>query len=355
MKQPLFALVVLALAVTLVSCSTSYTDLEITTAPEITTPDSTTPDQPEEDGAIVILDHAGREVTLPTTAQRLVSGYTVTTSIFIGLGLEEQLVGIEMKAETRPLYPLAAPHLLEVPGVGTSKEFDIEGTMALAPDLVVLPIRLVESAETFAEMGINAICVNPENDALLAEAVDMIARATGTEDRARDLLTMGTETLAEVAIRIADQSAPRVYFSSESDLLATAGAQMYQSTLIEQIHAENVASTIEETYWANISYEQLIAYNPDYIIIAPAASYGVEDVLSDPNLQSLDCVKENRVVQMPYAVESWDLPMPSSYLGSLWMASVFYPDSYSNQDFLDEVVAYYQEFYDFDVDTTQLQ
>ena len=35
-----------------------------------------------------------------------------------------------------------------------------------------------------------------------------------------------------------------------------------------------------DTYWANISYEQLLAWNPDYIIIAADATYSVDDVIN---------------------------------------------------------------------------
>ena len=48
------------------------------------------------------------------------------------------------QADSRPIYSLAAPELLELPSVGTAKEFDLEGCAALEPDLVVLPLKLKE-------------------------------------------------------------------------------------------------------------------------------------------------------------------------------------------------------------------
>ena len=72
-------------------------------------PDGSVP----QDGPITLNDHAGRTVTLEEPAQRIVSSYYLSTSLLIALGLKDNLVGIEMKADTRQLFKLAAPELLD--------------------------------------------------------------------------------------------------------------------------------------------------------------------------------------------------------------------------------------------------
>ena len=42
----------------------------------------------------------------------------------------DKMVGIEAKADKRAIYKLAAPDLIELPSVGTAKEFDLEGCAA---------------------------------------------------------------------------------------------------------------------------------------------------------------------------------------------------------------------------------
>lgn len=39
----------------------------------------------------------------------------------------------------RPIYALAAPEMLVLPGVGSMKEFNAEAALELEPDLVLLP------------------------------------------------------------------------------------------------------------------------------------------------------------------------------------------------------------------------
>ena len=110
---------------------------------------------------VTVTDQAGRQVTIESQPETLVSGYYITTSLLIALGLQDELVGIEAKADTRPIYALSAPELLELPSVGTAKEFDLEGCAALAPDLVILPLKLESAADSLAELGIPALLVNP--------------------------------------------------------------------------------------------------------------------------------------------------------------------------------------------------
>lgn len=66
---------------------------------------------------------------------------------------------------------------------------------------------------------------------------------------------------------------------------------MYQDTLLTNAGGKNVASELTDTYWANVSYEQILTWNPEYIIIAADASYSVDDVLNDANLANCTAIK----------------------------------------------------------------
>ena len=50
------------------------------------------------------------------------------------------------------------------------KEFDVEGCAALEPDLVILPLKAKESAQTLETLGIRVLVVNPESTELLKES-----------------------------------------------------------------------------------------------------------------------------------------------------------------------------------------
>ena len=128
--------------------------------------------QPAQPGPITVADQAGREVTLDAPAERIVSCYYLVTASLLTLGQKDKVVGVELKADSRELYKLAAPEFLDLPGVGSGKETNIEAIAALEPDLVLLPKKQLEAAETLAGLGIPTAVVEPESyESFNADAV----------------------------------------------------------------------------------------------------------------------------------------------------------------------------------------
>lgn len=296
---------------------------------------------------VTLVDQAGREVTIAEKPEHLVSGYYISSSLLIALGLEENLVGIEAKADKREIYALSAPELIALPSVGTAKSFDLEGCAALEPDLVILPLKLKDAAATLETLGIPTLLVNPENQELLSEMTLLIGEATDTQDAAQALLdfTAAQKTRLEAALENAQK--PSVYLAGNSSLLSTAGSAMYQSDMIRLAGGENVAAEIADAYWVEISYEQLLTWNPEVIVLASDATYTVEDVLADPNLADCAAVKNAQVYQMPGKAEAWDSPVPSGILGSIWLSGVLHPELFSADDCAALIDSFYETFYGF--------
>ena len=358
MKKILSLLLAAAMIFSLAACGQSGKTEE---APKTETPAASAPAQPAPEAEkpaseaaepvshypVTVTDHAGREVVIEEEPQKLVSGYYISTSLLIALGLDEKMVGIEAKADKRAIYKLAAPELIELPNVGTAKEFDLEGCVALEPDLVILPLKLKNAVETLEGLGIDVLLVNPENQELLTDMIHMIAAATETEEEAEALLGFTAEQEGYLAELLAGAETPTVYLAGNSSMLSTAGSAMYQSDMIRLAGGATVAAEIQDTYWVEIDYEQLLAWDPAYIILASDADYTVEDVLADPNLASCAAVVNGNVYQMPSKAEAWDSPVPSGILGALWLANVLHGDLLTEADCTAKVDKYYETFYGF--------
>ena len=297
---------------------------------------------------VTLTDAAGREVTIEEAPERLVSGYYIATSALIALGQKDKLVGIEAKAKSRPIYALSAPELIDLPNVGSAKEFDLEGCAALEPDLAVLPLRLKDAAETLAELGVNVLLVNPESLEELKETVALLAAATGADGSA--LLGFCEEKEAFLNELLSDAPRPRVYLAGNGSYLSTAGGEMYQSAMIELGGGENVAAELGDSYWTEVSYEQILAWNPEVIVIAADAEYTKDELMADAQLQDVDAVQSGRVYALPSGVEAWDSPVPGALLGSLWMASQIHGDLYPWESFTADAQAFYERFYGIEVD-----
>ena len=267
---------------------------------------------------LTVTDQAGRTVTFDKAPEKIASSYYISTSLLIALGLTDKLVGIEAKANTRNIYKLAAPSAVNLPNMGTAKEFNTEACVAAAPDVVFLPIKLKKAADTLDALGIKAVVVNPEDQSLLKECITLAGTITNTYGRATAL----------------------------NNSIDT-GSHMYQDTLLTNAGGKNVASELTDTYWANVSYEQILTWNPEYIIIAADASYSVDDVLNDANLANCTAIKNKNVVKLPNDTEAWDSPVPGSFLGSIYIAHILHPDKITKDFYESCVTEFYKNFYGF--------
>ena len=337
MKKLLALLLALLMLLSVAACSDS--EEEVTAEDPVTEEAAHYP--------ITVTDQAGREVTIEDAPETLVSGYYISSSALIALGQEDKFVGIEAKADKRPIYSLAAPELISLPSVGTAKEFDLEGCLALEPDLVVLPMKLKDAAATLEEMGVDVLLVNPESRQQLSEMVALLAAALDCEDKAAELEGFVGEVEMLLNDWLDGAEEPLVYLAGNSSFLSTAGSAMYQSDLIDLAGGVNVAAEIEDTYWTEVSYEQVLTWDPEYIILASDASYTASDVLADSALADCTAVKNGNVYQMPASAEAWDSPVPGGILGAVWTASVLHPELVS-ADVVDMTVeTFYATFYDF--------
>lgn len=298
---------------------------------------------------VTLTDQAGREIVMEP-AQTIVSCYYITTYATIALGLSDRVIGLEMKADSRPIYQMAAPQLLDLPNVGSLKEFNVEAAAALEPDLVLMPVKLSSYADTLTDLGINVLVVDPETQEQMEEMLTLIAAACGVEDRAQALLDYYDEKLEQVG-SYTYETLPRVYMGSNSSYLETAPGAMYQSDLISLAGGENVAQDLEGDYWTEVSYETILSMDPEVIIVPCGAAYTAEDISGDAQLAEVTAVKNGRVYQMPQEIEEWDSPVPSGILGVLWLTSVLHDDVYSFETFQADAVDYYEQFYGFTLDT----
>ena len=294
---------------------------------------------------VTVTDQAGREVTIEKEPSSIVSGYYISSSLLIALGLKDKIVGIEAKADKRPIYKLAAPELTELPNVGTAKEFNLETCAALSPDLVILPMKLKDAAQSLTDLGITVLLVNPESQDLLTEMINTIATATNTNSEAAKLLAYIDSQKDMLTSALSGVEPESVYLAGNSSFLSTAGPSMYQSSIIELAGGKNAADSITDTYWAEISYEQLLAWDPSYIIIASDAEYTVDDVMNDPNLAECTAVKNSHVYAIPGDVEALDSPVPAGILASVWLAGILHPDQVSTDTYTTEMTNYYETFY----------
>lgn len=307
-------------------------------------------------GPITVTDQAGREVTLEAPAKKIVSCYYLVTASLLTLGQKDKIVGIEMKASSRELYKLCAPEFLELPGVGSGKETNIEAIAALEPDLVLLPNKQVEAADTLAGLGIPTAVVEPETYEAFCGLLNMLGALCGCGDAAQELINYYDGIVDRVTgLTLAEGvEKPTVYLCGEASYLRTCAGGMYQREMIDMAGGTCVSAGLEGAKWADISAEQLAAWDPEVIFSVSYAEYALDDIRNDAALAGLKAVAEDRLYTVPSEIEAWDYPQPSSILGLLWMAHILHPELVTEEDYVKEARQFYQTYFGVEITRAQM-
>ena len=336
----------------LVGCTnhTVSTEQTSTSTENVQESSTSTSNEVVQSETMTVVDQLGRTVEVPREINRIVSSYYISSSLLIALGAEDKVVGLEMKADTREIYKKAAPEFLELPGVGTSKSISVEETLALKPDLVILPYRLEEFVEQFEALDIPVIVVEPESMDQFLESITLIGTAIGEEEKAEALLNYYEEKIAEISsLTEGLEERPRVYMSGGSSAFTTCTSNMYQNDLIHLAGGQNVSEALTDGYWANVSAEQILAWDPEFIFNVNYASYDISELTKDAQLAPVSAIKENRVYTFPSVLEAWDYPTPSSILGILWLTHQLHPELYSVEAYTQDAQDFYKTFYEIEI------
>jgi iron complex transport system substrate-binding protein len=266
-----------------------------TAAPPTAAPASTAA-PPTAAAGITITDVAGRTVTIAATPERLISLAPSTTEILFAIGLASKLVATDDFSD----YPAEANNLPKIGGLNAAYNF--EQIVALKPDLIFAAgITPPETITKLEELKLPVVVVGAENtsfDSVFAD-IALVGQATGQVEQAAQVTTAMQDQLAALKAKLAAAKAkPLVYWELDATDPAkpySVGPGNFVGDMITLAGGTNVFEQAESPF-PQISAEQVVAANPDVIILSDAA-YGitVESVLQRPGWQVIAAVKQQRV------------------------------------------------------------
>ena len=229
------------------------------------------------ESAVTVTDMAGREVRLDAPATRIVALTASDCEILFALGAGDALVGRGTYCD----YPAEA---LTIPVVESGMNTNIEQIVALKPQLVLMN-TMAQSKEQLAVLeaaGIQILVSNATDIAGIYDSIEIIGTVTGNEAEARVLVENMQASFVEIAQNSEKNGAQTVYFevSPLQYGLWTAGSGTFMDELATLLGLENAFSDV--TGWGEISQEQVLERNPDYIVTI--AMYLGEGVLPDAEI-----------------------------------------------------------------------
>jgi len=247
-------------------------------------------------GPINLTDGLNRQVTLNGPAQKIVSLAPSNTELLYEVGAGAQVIGRDDFSD----FPAEAKAL---PSVGGSMgNYNLEAITALKPDLVLAAqINTPEQVKSLEDLGITVYYLNNPKDLNgLYQNLQIVGTLTGKTDQAAALVQSLQARVQTVQTKLAAITThPKVYYeldATDPTKPYTAGPGSYVDTLLQMAGGQNIGAALGSDY-AQISSEEVITQNPDFILLGDAA-YGVtvDSVGQRPGWSAINAVKNNQVL-----------------------------------------------------------
>lgn len=252
-------------------------------------------DNTQAEGKIQITDMFGREVSLAAPASKIVVLTPSDCEILYALGAGDTVIARGEYCN----YPEAVQ---SITALSSGSETNIEQIISLKPEVVLMNgmDQTKEQVEALENAGITVIENNAKNIDEVYTSIDIIGKTVGKEVEAAALIDSMKKGFSDIAAAAGDGGEKTVYFevSPLEYGLWTAGSGTFMDEISQMLGVKNVFSDIEG--WKEISQEQVIERNPDYIVtitmVAENGQSPSDEIMSRKGWESIKAVSSGKVI-----------------------------------------------------------
>lgn len=245
---------------------------------------------------IVVVDDAGRAVSLARPARRVVALLPAATETMVALGAADRLVG-------RTRYDTAAA-VAELPSVGGGLDPSLEVLVSLAPDLVIAweAGSDGELRRRLEQLGVAVFSVATRDTADVLALIGRVGELVGEADAAAALSERVRGELAAVVATVPSGPRPSVLYVLSLDPPLVAGTGNFLAELIGVAGGEPVALAAElEGRSPQVSLERILREDPDVLLmpVGEDAALSRERLVSAAGWRELRAVRRGQVATVP--------------------------------------------------------
>ena len=246
---------------------------------------------------VTVTDMTGREITLDEPATRIVALSASDCEILFAIGGGDALIG-------RGEYCDYPAEVLNVPSVESGMETNIEQIISLQPQVLLMSTmaQTTEQVEALENAGIHVVVSDAQDIEGVYTAIDMIGKLMGKEDNAKAVIDNMKKTFADVSEKATGDGTKTVYFevSPLEYGLWTAGSGTFMNEIAEMLGLKNAFDDV--VGWAEISEEQVLQRNPDYIVtITMYFGEGptpIEEIMARPGWNQVKAVQNGDILNL---------------------------------------------------------
>jgi iron complex transport system substrate-binding protein len=272
---------------------------------------------------ITVTDDNGNSATIAARPERIVSTAPANTETLFAIGVGDRVVGVSSLDEYPP----------EVAGIAKIGDYqaNTEAIVALDPDLVVGYSGNEEALAPLADAGVPVLIFNPTDLESVYANITAIGAATGAVEGAASVVESLRAYIREIQeAALATGESPTVFYALDNTLW-TCGPGSFVDELLTLANATNVAAqpkadgSAADAYY-QFSAEQLVAADPDVILLPGSIYTSAEEFTADPRFGSLTAVTEGRVFVIDDVIVT--LPGPRIGEGLKVLAEAIHPGAF---------------------------
>ena len=265
------------------------------------------------------VESCNRTVSFDAPPKRAISNDVNLTEMMLVLGLAEHMVGYtgisgwktldeEMRANVKQLPELSSKYPTKEVIVGANADFFFAGwnygmkvggevTPETLEPFGVKVYELTESCTHIMKKGKASI------DDMYADLLNL-GSIFNVEDKAEKLVRDYKAELKSFKDNLETGEPVRAFvYDSGEDTPFTAGLYAMPTALIEAAGGVNVMNGFEKS-WGTVTWEEVVAQNPEVIIIVNYGSVTAEQkrdfMMSNPAFANIEAVKNDRFVTLEY-------------------------------------------------------
>jgi len=282
-------------------------------------------------GSRAVTDMLGRRVLLPQRVERAVLLLSDAAKIVYSLGAWGSVVGVSRYCyEDRTLCQLV-PDINKLPSPGSGFDLNIEKLLALRPDVVVVwastSSRSHPLLKQITERGVPVVVLRCFGLGDVYRTVELLGEVFGRRRRAAEIVKQMKGVVAFVRERLKGvRRKPKVIWLWTQPTRLTGGVGL-TNDIIALAGGVNPAAKFAVPY-ATVSLEQIIAWNPEAIVIWESARYNRKGIIQDKRWRSVTAVRRGMVKKS----RSTGLWCPEIVLKLLDIAVWLHPDAFKGVD-----------------------
>lgn len=227
--------------------------------------------------------------------QRIVSVNIASDEILLAL-VPERLIAVSVLADD----PEVSAVVREARAIPVRVKADAERIVDLRPDLVVIGGHSFHVASQLRQLGLRVVTIEGfESIGWIEQLVRTLGQAAGAPARAERLVAEMRERLQKVEERVAARPRPRVLTYAPSGY--TDGRRTILDDVIRVAGGDNVAAALGIVGGRQISLEQVIAADPDAIVMSASRRWAPgfqSEFFAHPALRTVRAVRDGRVHQL---------------------------------------------------------